>query len=120
MNKKLVLRLGLRAFVFFLGSFFMVLFCTQLYERALLDLEISGLNEKISYTETLHLISENEAETIRLYSNDTNIMLYLKDDDTIYITTIPNNEVFLEYVQETIGSYSELEVVVAKKTSTLK
>ena len=120
MNKKLVLRLGLRAFVFFLGSFFMVLFCTQLYERALLDLEISGLNEKISYTETLHLISENEAETIRLYSNDTNIMLDLKDDDTIYITTIPNNEVFLEYVQETIGSNSELEVVVAKKTSTLK
>lgn len=85
---------------------------------AIKDTPISNITaEKLSYSEILQLVSTNQVQSIELYSNDTEADIILKGDKSKYITTIPNEEVFCEYIQENISSESELEIIKSKKVS---
>jgi len=89
-------------------------FCVDVVEDWVLSAE------DLTYTETIQLISENEVKSVKLYSNDSDAIIHLKNDTTRYVTTIPNDEVFCDYIQQNISNESELEITVEKKVTVWK
>ena len=72
--------------------------------------------EQLSYTKTIQLIENNQVKSIELFSNDIKAEIYLKDDNTRYVTNIPNEEVFCEFVQEKISIRDDLTMIKTKKS----
>ena len=70
----------------------------------------------LTYSETIQFINQNKIESIELYSNDDNAQIYLKGEKTRYITNIPNEQVFAEFIQENISEDNNFEITRTKKS----
>jgi len=78
-------------------------------------IELLDPAEELGYFKVIELISENKIENIILYSDDSTAEINLRNDDTRYVTSIPNETVFCEYIQENISVGNDLNITKTKK-----
>lgn len=81
----------------------------------LLEIDIIDPAEELGYFKVIELISENKIENITLYSDDSTAEINLINNNTRYITSIPNETVFCEYIQENISIGSDVNITKTKK-----
>ncbi len=107
---KKTLTIFLRAFYFLFG----IVFILMALDPIISDVENPA--QKLSYAKTVQLISEKKVESITIYSNSADAEISLKNDEKRYQTSIPNEEVFCEFVQSNIAIGDDLEITKTKRT----
>lgn len=98
-----------RVFFFFLA----VVFFNYSFGNGIID--ILSPATKLSYAETVQLITEEKVKNIQLHSNGESAEIFLKEEDTRYKTAVPNEEAFCEFVQENISTENNLEITKLSK-----
>lgn len=74
---------------------------------------------ELSYMEVIRQIEEDNVTNLEITNGSTEISLNLKNDESnSYVATIPNEEIFLEYLQERVISGQQMKVKInAEETS---
>lgn len=74
---------------------------------------------ELSYMEVIRQIEEDNVTKLEITNGSTEISLNLKNDESnSYVATIPNEEIFLEYLQERVISGQQMKVKInAEETS---
>ena len=74
--------------------------------------------KEMSYTELIRLIDQSKVKNITLYDNDVEAKIYLENDNTRHVSSIPNDTVFCQYIQDKIFEGDDLNIIEEHKTGT--
>ena len=105
-----------KIFRFIIRIFFIVL-AFYFFARGLwptID-KIINPSQKLTYTNVVQFIADEQVESIELYTNDTDAEVRLKDTKKRYVVEIPNEDVFCEYIQDSISSGNNIGLTKTKK-----
>lgn len=67
---------------------------------------------EVSYTDFIRMIESEKVAKIELTEDSSNIAAVLAKDGSQVLTTVPNQEMFVEYIQGRIISGSEIQIIL--------
>lgn len=72
---------------------------------------------ELSYMELIRMVENDSVDALEITSGSKEVSITLKDDSGKYVANVPNEEIFLEYLQEKVVSGQQMSVDVKEESS---